>query len=83
MSFAAGADLQAEFGKTTLSAGYQNYSLKAGAGSTYMIPLLVGVKFPFSDKVYGHAQAGYGFGEGSGSGAFGYAPSIGTSIGSK
>lgn len=82
-SFVAGADIQADFGasenlKVTLSAGYENYSIKSGlgGGSGYFIPLLGGVKFPFSDKFYGHAQLGYGFAKGGG-GAFGYAPSIG------
>ena len=83
ISFTEGGDLQAEFGKITLSAGYQNYSFKSGGGNSYMIPVLAGLEFPFTDKVYGHAQLGYGFGEGSNSGAFGYAPSIGTSLGSK
>ena len=82
-SFAAGGDIQADFGvaeglKLTLSGGYENYSVKSsyGGGSGYFIPVLGGVKFPFSDKFYGHAQLGYGFGKGGG-GAFGYAPSIG------
>jgi hypothetical protein len=85
-SFAVGGDLQADFGvsdnvKVTASGGYENYSIKSsyGGGSTYFIPLLAGVKFPFADKFYGHAQLGYGFAQG-GSGAFGYAPSIGYNV---
>ncbi len=82
-SLAAGGDIQGDFGvaqglKITLSGGYENYSIKSsyGGGSGYFIPVLAGVKFPFSDKFYGHAQLGYGFGKGGG-GAFSYAPSIG------
>lgn len=82
-SFAAGGDIQADFGvaeglKITLSGGYENYSVKSsyGGGSGYFIPVLGGAKFPFADKFYGHAQLGYGFAKGGG-GAFAYAPSIG------
>lgn len=84
-SFAVGGDLQADFGvaqglKITVSAGYENYSVKSsyGGGSGGFVPLLAGAKFPFSEKFYGHAQLGYGFStESGGGGAFGYAPSIG------
>ena len=83
VSFAAGGDIQGDFSlaqslKITLSGGYENYSFKssAGGGSGYFIPVLAGVKFPFADKLYGHAQLGYGFAKGGG-GAFSYAPSVG------
>jgi hypothetical protein len=86
LSFAVGGDIQGDFAvaeglKLTLSVGYENYSRKSslGGGSTYIIPVLGGVKFPFSDKLYGHAQLGYGFGKGGG-GAFAYAPSIGYNL---
>ena len=82
-SFAAGGDIQADFGVAeglaiTLSGGYENYSVKSsfGGGSGYFIPVLAGAKFPFSTNLYGHAQLGYGFGKGGG-GAFAYAPSVG------
>jgi hypothetical protein len=85
-SFAAGGDIQADFGvaesiKITLSGGYEDYSIKSsyGGGSGYFIPVLGGVKFPFSDKFYAHAQLGYGFAKGGG-GAFSYAPSLGYSV---
>lgn len=85
-SFAAGGDIQADFGiaesiKITLSGGYEDYSVKSsyGGGSAYFIPVLGGVKFPFSDKFYGHAQLGYGFAKGGG-GAFSYAPSLGYNV---
>jgi len=85
-SFAVGGDIQADFSvaesiKITLSGGYENYSVKSsyGGGSGYFIPVLGGVKFPFADKFYGHAQLGYGFAQGGG-GAFGYAPSIGYTV---
>ena len=81
---AAGADLQADFGKITLSAGYEGQ----GRGLNFF-PLLAGLKFPFFDNCYGHAQLGYVFGvltvltpfysggDHKESGFFGYAPSIG------
>ncbi len=82
-SISYGADLQADIGvaemlKATLSAGYQNFSIKNtyGGGSGYFIPVLAGIKYYFSDKFYGHGQLGYGFAK-SGGGAFAYAPSIG------
>jgi hypothetical protein len=85
-SFAVGGDIQGDFGvsegiKVTVSGGYENYSFKSsfGGGSAYFIPLLAGVKFPFADKFYGHAQLGYGFAQGGG-GAFGYAPSVGYNV---
>lgn len=82
LSFAYGADLQADFGvaattKITGSIGYENYKVKGVNVNTYFVPLLAGAKFNLgSDKLYGHAQVGYGFAKG-GSGAFGYAPSVG------
>lgn len=84
MSFAYGADLQADFAvasttKITASAGYEGYSWKGG-GSSGIVPLLAGAKFFFGEsaKAYGHAQLGYAFGTSKGSGgAFAYAPSIG------
>jgi hypothetical protein len=85
-SFAAGGDIQADFGvaesfKITLSGGYEDYSVKSayGGGSGYFIPVLGGVKFPFADKFYAHAQLGYGFAKGGG-GAFSYAPSLGYNV---
>ena len=82
LSFAYGADLQADFAvaattKITGSVGYENYKIKGIDVNTYFVPLLAGAKFNLgSDKLYGHAQVGYGFAKG-GSGAFGYAPSVG------
>jgi hypothetical protein len=82
LSFAYGADLQADFAvaattKITGSVGYENYKHKGIDVNTYFVPLLAGAKFNLgSDKLYGHAQLGYGFAKG-GSGAFGYAPSVG------
>ena len=81
LSFAYGADLQADFAvapttKITASAGYEGYSLKGVNANTYFIPVLAGVKFNLGEKAYAHGQLGYGFAKG-GSGAFGYAPSLG------
>ncbi len=84
LSFAYGADIQADFGVAsstfiTVSGGYEGYSWKGG-GHSGLIPLLAGAKFFFGDmkKVYGHAQLGYSFSTISGGGgAFAYAPSLG------
>lgn len=86
-----GADLQADIPasqglKITVSAGYENYSVKTsfGGGHYSFIPALAGAKFDFSSKFYGHAQLGYGFSTTSGGGgAFAYAPSIGYKLSPK
>lgn len=83
LSFAYGADLQADFAvaattKITASAGYEGYSVKGGGASFGIIPLLGGVKFNLGDKAYAHGQLGYAVStEKGGGGAFAYAPSIG------
>jgi hypothetical protein len=83
ISFAAGGDLQADFGKITLSAGYETFSFKDDLGTSSFIPVLAGLKFPFSDSWYGHAQLGYGFGKISDNNAFAFATSIGYKLSSK
>lgn len=90
LSFAYGADLQADFAvaattKITGSVGYEGYKLKnvpsgSGIKSTFgLIPILAGAKFGLgSDKLYGHAQLGYAVSTTKGGGgAFAYAPSVG------
>ena len=83
LSFAYGADLQADFGvaattKITASAGYEGYSVKGGGSSFGLIPLLAGAKFGIGEKMYGHAQLGYALSTNKGGGgAFAYAPSVG------
>jgi hypothetical protein len=83
LSFAYGADLQADFGvapttKITASAGYERYSIKGGGSSSGIIPLLGGVKFNLGDKAYAHGQLGYGVSTVKGGGGyFAYAPSLG------
>ena len=83
LSLAYGVDVQADFPvaastKITASLGYEGYSYKGISGSSGIIPLLGGVKFGLSDKLYGHAQLGYAISTVSGGGgAFAYAPSIG------
>ncbi len=85
LSLAYGGDVQADFGvatglKITVSAGYEDYSVKGGGiNLSGVIPLLAGAKFALgSDKLYGHAQLGYAVSTAKGgSGAFAYAPSIG------
>lgn len=88
---AYGADLQVDipfadklFG--TVSGGYENYSYKTihqgtvtiPEGNFDFIPVLAGVKYFFSDKFYGHGQAGYTFSPvKNGGGSFTFAPSLG------
>ena len=88
-SLAIGGDLQGEYTVAstvglTLSAGYLKYTAKSGFESNGgLIPVLVGGKFHFTDKVYGHAQFGLSFSTQSGGGsAFTYAPSIGYDVSS-
>ncbi len=82
LSFAYGADLQADFGvapttKITASAGYEGYSVKGG-GNSGLVPLLGGVKFNLGEKAYAHGQLGYSVSTvKGGGGAFAYAPSVG------
>ncbi len=84
LSFAYGADLQADFGvapttEITASAGYEGYTLKGGYNlNNGIIPLLGGVKFNLGEKAYAHGQLGYGISTAKGGGgSFAYAPSIG------
>jgi hypothetical protein len=87
-NFAIGGDLQGEYKVAenfagTLSAGYLTFTGKNGLGSTNFIPVLVGGKYHFTDKVYGHAQLGVSFSTQSGGGsAFTYVPSIGYDVSS-
>src|SRR5665647_809056 len=84
LSFAYGADLQADFEvapttKITASAGYEGYTVKGGYNiNDGIIPLLAGVKFNLGEKAYAHGQLGYAISTAKGGGgAFAYAPSIG------
>lgn len=83
LSFAYGADLQADFSVAATTAitgsiGYEGYSWKGGGGSFGIVPILAGAKFGFGENMYGHAQIGYAFSTSKGGGgALAYAPSIG------
>ena len=88
-SFVIGGDLQGElavaptFG-VTLSAGYLNFIGKEGISSSGFIPLLLGGKYYFTDKLYGHAQFGISLStEKDGGSAFTYAPSLGYAVSEK
>lgn len=83
-SFGIGGSAQAEFKPAnnyglTLNAGYISYTYKAsaGGGSGGFIPVLAGVKYTFSPKVYGHAQLGASFPSSGGTTSFTYSPGIG------
>jgi hypothetical protein len=85
-SFAVGGDLQGEYTVAeslglTASAGYLTYTGKDGNGSTPFVPILVGGKYHFSEKVFGHAQLGVSISTEKGVGSFfTYAPSIGYDV---
>ena len=83
-SFGIGASGQGNFNidndlALTLYAGYINYSLKDiyGNGSTGYIPVLGGMEYSFSPKLFGSAQLGLTFYSGGGGSAFTYSPGIG------
>jgi hypothetical protein len=90
-SFGIGASLQGEYNPAddlglTLNTGYINYSGKnitfggvtIDAGNFGVIPFLAGVKYYFSEKVYGHGQLGAAFSTSSGGGtSFAYTPGVG------
>jgi len=91
-SLVAGASLQAEYPivKNTAiaaSAGYLNFIAKRGGKGVPFIPLLCGLKYDFTPKIYVSGQAGISFyggrdeGNGSGGGSgekyFTYVPGIG------
>lgn len=83
-SIAFGGDLQGEYAAAetvglTLSAGYTSFSYKGG-GSTSAIPVLLGGKFYFAEKFYGHAQVGVAFLSNGGGTGFSYAPGIGYQV---
>ena len=90
-SFGIGGSLQVEHKVAddlgiTLNAGYINYSGKdyrigsteIDGGNIGIVPVLAGVKYYFTPKVYGHAQLGAGiWTEKGASTAFAYSPGIG------
>jgi len=83
-SLTLGLDLMGEYAVApsfalTLSAGYVFFFKKSGVSINQdMIPVLAGVKYYFSEKLYGSAQAGMSIGTSSGSeSVFTFAPGIG------
>jgi hypothetical protein len=84
---AFGADIQVEYAvvpafAVTLSAGYFDW---AGSwwsfGDQGMIPVLAGMKYNFTDRFYGSAQAGLTFPtQSGGSSPFTFAPGVGFKI---
>jgi hypothetical protein len=89
-----GGDLQAAFPvgtglSITASAGYQNFSYKIDFGNNNVvkghqsfIPLLAGIRVPFSSTIYGQGKLGYSISTTSGGkGAFTYSPGIGFAVG--
>ncbi len=87
-SFGVGGSAQADYNVSeeldlTLSAGVLSYSGKTVSGYTIpsitFIPVLVGTKYAFTEKVYGSAQLGLTFitATGSSSSGFTFAPGVG------
>ena len=80
----ANAQVEHKIGESagiTLNVGYLSYSVKSayGSGHSAFIPVLAGVKYYFSPKVYGHGQLGASFASGSNSSGtyFTYSPGVG------
>ena len=91
-SLVAGASLQAEYPVLksmgiTASAGYLDFIAKRGGKGVSFIPVLIGLKYSLTPKIYASGQAGLSFyggrnnsdGNGGGSGEkyFTYVPGIG------
>lgn len=71
-----------EFG-VTLSAGYLDWAKKSGFSGAKLgqIPVLVGGKYYFAEKIYGSAQLGISFSTESGGGSmFTFAPGVGVKL---
>ncbi len=92
-SMAWGLDALGQYGVSsslavTLSAGYLDWIKKSGVtGNWSLIPVLAGVKYDFTDKVYGSAQLGVSFASeapsGGSSSAFTWAPGVGYKLSDK
>jgi hypothetical protein len=88
-SLAYGIDLMGEYAVApniaiNLSAGFLDWALKNGySGNSSSIPVLLGGKYSFSDKLYGSLQAGITYQTESGGSAFTFAPGIGYKISKK
>lgn len=67
----------------TLNAGYTQYVIKSelGGGGIGYIPVLGGIKYHFSPKVYGSGQLGVTFFSEGGNSSFNYVPGIGFKFG--
>jgi hypothetical protein len=90
-NFGIGGSLQGEYKADsdlgiTLNAGYLNYSGKdyTIGGYTYnggnygIVPVMAGIKYYFSPKVYGHGQLGISIGTSKGASSnFTYSPGVG------
>jgi len=86
-NFVYGGDIKGEYTvapniAANLSIGYIRFNGKSGYTiSDGLIPILVGGKYHFSEKVYGQAQLGLSISTASGGGsAFTYVPSVGFDI---
>ena len=85
-SFAYGGSAQAEYAFSekasgTFSVGYLGFSGKNGFSVDGFIPVLVGGRINFSEKVYGSAQVGLYLSTASGGGsAFAFAPGVGFKV---
>lgn len=65
-SFGIGGSVQGDYNvasKTdvTLNAGFLSYSGKDGVPALNVIPVMAGLKYGFTEQLYGHGQAGMSF----------------------
>ncbi|MEI6677041.1 MAG: outer membrane beta-barrel protein [Mariniphaga sp.] len=87
-TMAYGVDLLGEYSVApsfalTASLGYLDFAAKSGMSGLKMgfVPVLVGAKYYFTEKVYGSGQIGVSFSTQSGGGnAFTFAPGIGCKV---
>jgi hypothetical protein len=88
--FGIGGSAQGEYAAAeklgvTLNAGFLSFTGKTIEGdkvpSMSVVPVLAGAKYYFTEKVYGHAQAGISFFNNGGGSAFTYSPGIGIKAG--
>jgi Putative MetA-pathway of phenol degradation len=92
--FGIGGSIQGEYAAAeklglTLNAGFLSFTGKTVEilGENYkaptqsIVPVLAGAKYYFTEKVYGHAQAGISFFNNDGGSAFTYSPGIGINAG--
>jgi hypothetical protein len=88
-SLALGVDLLGEYAVApeiglTLSVGYTDWAKKSGVNGNWgFIPVFAGVKYYFTDQIYGSFQAGISFWADGTKSEFVFAPGVGYKISDK